>query len=132
MAGDVAHVPGGGGATARELRRDVHDGHEVELHPTKGFGLVKTEQPALVQELLVLAQQHPRVLGPRRTLAQDRHDRPRAPHRLGVADGGEIAALRLRQRAHDIAAIAGTSHDHFVSDIFYVRRTLLAPGILVA
>ena len=113
MAGDVARVPGGGRAAAGELRRNVHDRHEVELHSTEGFGLMKPEQPALVQELLVLAQQHPGVFGPRGALTQDGHDLPRAPHRLGVADGGEIAALRLRQRAHGTVSIAGTGHDHF-------------------
>ena len=78
---------------------------------------MKTEEPALVQELLVLAQQHARVLGLGGTLTQDGHDLPHPPHRLVVADGGEIATLRLRQRADDIAAIAGTSHDHLPQTI---------------
>ena len=55
MAGQVAHVPGRGRAAARQLRGDVHDGHEVQLHPAEGLRLVKAEEPGLVQGLLVLA-----------------------------------------------------------------------------
>ena len=105
MAAEIAHVPRRGRAAARELRRNVHHCDEVELHSPEGFRLVKTQQPALVQELLVLADEHPGVLGPRGALTQDRHHLPRAPHRLVIADGGEIASDSLRQRADRHAAM---------------------------
>src|SRR4051794_33754428 len=41
------------------------------------------------QKLLILADEHPRVLARLRTLAQNRHDIARAPHRFVVADIGE-------------------------------------------
>jgi hypothetical protein len=87
MAGDVAYAPGGGRAAARELGGDVHDRHEVELHATEGLRLVKAEQPALVQELLVLADEHASILGALRALAQDRHHLARPLHRFRVVDG---------------------------------------------
>src|SRR4029453_15239219 len=110
MAGDVGHAPGRGRAAARKLRRDVHDRHEIKLHPAEGLGLVKPEQPALVQELLVVADEHARVLGALSALAQDRHDLARAAHRLVVADGGEITTHPLRQRAHALALLAPAAH----------------------
>src|SRR4029453_8264747 len=94
MAGDVGHAPGRGRAAARKLRRDVHDRHEVKLHPAEGLGLVKPEQPALVQELLVVADEHARVLGALGALAQDRHDLARAAHRLVVADAEKSRRIR--------------------------------------
>ena len=63
VAGDVADVPGRRRAAARKLRRDVDDRHEGKLHPAESLRLVKSEQPALVQELLVLADQQPGVFG---------------------------------------------------------------------
>ena len=100
MAGYVAHAPGGGGAAARQLRRDVHDRDEIELHSAESLGLMKTEQPALVQELLVLADEHAGVFALRGALAQNGDDVARPLHRLVVADGREITAHRLRQGAH--------------------------------
>ena len=79
--------------------------------PAERLGLVKPEQPALVQELLVLADQHAGVLGPLRALAQDRHDLARPPHRLAIIDGGEVAPHRLRQRADLMAFLARAGHD---------------------
>src|SRR5262245_29329349 len=67
---------------------------------------MKPEQPALVQELLVVADEHARVLGALGELAQDRHDLARAAHRLVVADGGEITTRPLRQGAHCLALLA--------------------------
>ena len=110
MAGHVADVPGRGRAAARKLRRDVHDRHEVELHPPEGLRLVKPEQPALVQELLVLADEHAGVLGALGALAQNSDDLPRPLHRLGVADAGEITAHRLRQRTDSAALVARAGH----------------------
>src|SRR6185503_16904031 len=54
------------------------------------FGLVVAEEPGLVQELLVLGQQHARVLALLRAAAQHRHDLTRAAHRLVVRDAREI------------------------------------------
>jgi hypothetical protein len=110
MAGDVADAPGRGGATARELRRDVHYGDEGKLHPPESLRLMKPEQPGLVQELLVLANEHAGVLGRLRALAQKRHDLACPAHRLLAADVGEVAAQALRQRAHRTALQACTVH----------------------
>jgi hypothetical protein len=91
VAGEVADVPGGAWTAAREFVRDVDQGHERKLHPAERLRLMKPEQPALVQQLLVLADEHARVFGRLRALAQGRHDLARPPHRLVVVDGGEIA-----------------------------------------
>ena len=95
MAGEVADVPGRRRAAARKLRRDVHDRDEVELHAAERLGLMEAEQPALVQQLLVLADQHRGRL--RRFCARSRStgtiSRARRM-RLVVADAGEIAARR--------------------------------------
>src|SRR5262249_59046929 len=99
MAGDVPHALGRRRTAARKLRRNIHDGHERKLHPAEGLWLVKPEQPALMQELLVVANEHAGILGALGALAQDRHDLPRPPHRLVVADAGEITTHALRQRA---------------------------------
>src|SRR5262249_16009549 len=93
---------GGGGAGGTPGRK-AQDRHEVKLHPAEGLGLMKPEQPALVQELLVVADEHAGVLGALGALAQDRHDFARAAHRLVVADGGKIAPHPLRHRAHALA-----------------------------
>jgi hypothetical protein len=60
------------------------------------------EQSRLVQELLVLAQQNPRLLAPLRAFAQEGHDVPRAANGLVVIDAGEIAAHPLGQGAHPV------------------------------
>src|SRR5207247_11276515 len=80
MAGDVPHAPGRGWTSARKLCRNIHDGHERKLHSAERLQLVKAEQTALVQELLVLASEHARALGALRALAQDRHDLSCPPH----------------------------------------------------
>ena len=125
MAGQVAHVPGRGRAAARQLRGDVHDGHEVQLHPAEGLRLVKAEEPGLVQGLLVLANQHPRVFGLLGALAQDRHDLPRPTHRLRVADAGEVPTHCLRQRACGVALLAWVSHDRHSSTVAEAVSTIL-------
>src|SRR5262249_45602794 len=69
--------------------RDVDDRHKVKLHPAEGLGLVKPEQPALMQELLVVADEHAGILGalarsralgasPRRSRRRRNHDAPAA------------------------------------------------------
>ena len=63
MAAEVADVPRGRRTAARDLGGDVDHRHEVELHAAEGLRLVEAEQPGLVQQLLVLADQHARVLG---------------------------------------------------------------------
>ena len=99
MAGDVSHAPSRRRTAARKLRRNVHDGHEGKLHPAERLWLVKAEQAALVQKLLVVANEHAGVLGALGALAQDRHDLPRPPHRLLIPNPGEITMHELRQRA---------------------------------
>jgi hypothetical protein len=88
------------GTAASKLGHDVHHGHEGQLHPAEGLGLMEAEEARLVQELLVVAQEHARVLALLGALAQRRHQSPRAPHRLVVVDAGEIAPGRLGQRSH--------------------------------
>ena len=56
MAGEIADVPGGRRAAARDLGRDVDDRHEVELHAAERLRLMEAEQAGLVQQLLVLAR----------------------------------------------------------------------------
>src|SRR5436190_921191 len=51
--------------------------------------MVEAEQARLVQQLLVLGQQHARVLALLRALEERRHALARAAHRLFVADAGE-------------------------------------------
>jgi hypothetical protein len=106
MAGDVGHAPRRRRTAAGELRRDVDDCDEVELHAAERLRLKEAEQPGFVQQLLGFAHQHARVLGRLRALAQNRHDLPRPAHRLDAPDGGEIAPHRLRQRAHRFVVIA--------------------------
>src|SRR3984893_2256518 len=104
MAAHIADVPGGGGAAACKLRRDIHHRHERKLHSAECLGLVKPEQAGFVQELLVCANEHAGILGRLRPLAQERHHLPCPPHRLGVVDAGEIPPDRLGQRAHGLLA----------------------------
>ena len=115
MAAEIADVPRRRRAAARDLGRNVDDRDERQLHAAERLRLMEAKQPGLVQQLLVLADEHARVLGSLRALAQHGHDLARAAHRLVVADGGEIAAGRLRQRA-DFAersrGIHGTSPSH--------------------
>ena len=84
MAAEIADVPGGGRTAARDLGHDVDQRHEGKLHPAERLRLMEAEQAGLVQQLLVLAREHARVLGGLRALAQDRHDLARAAHRLVV------------------------------------------------
>src|ERR1051325_2568631 len=86
MAADVADVPGGRWAAARELRDDVGLGDERQLHAAVALGLVVAEEPALVKQLLVLGKQHARVLALLRALGERRHDVAGAAHRLLVRD----------------------------------------------
>lgn len=103
MTRHVSHAPCGRRAATRKLRRDVDDGHERKLHAAERLGLMKPEQAALVQELLVLTNKHARVFSALSALAQHRNDLPRALHRLVVIDPGEVAPHGLRQRACRLA-----------------------------
>src|SRR5207302_11194262 len=89
VAAEVADVPGGGGAAARELRHDIDDRLERQLHAAEAPALVEAEKARLVQQLLVLGQQHARVLALLRALEERRHALARAAHRLVIADIGE-------------------------------------------
>ena len=86
MAAEVADVPSRRRAAACDLRRDVDDGDEVELHAAEHLRLVVAKQARLVQELLVLADEDARVFGLLRPFAQHRHDLARPAHGLLVAD----------------------------------------------
>ena len=131
MTCHVSHVPCGRRAAARKLRRDVDDGHERKLHAAERLGLMKPEQAALVQELLVLTNKHARVLGALGALAQDRHDLPRAPHRLAVIDAGEIAPQGLRQCARRLASAADLrSHRKHVTPYPANSRTARAASAM--
>ena len=75
-----ARVPGttaavGGGTAARDLRRDVHHGHEGQLHAPEGARLVIAKEPRFVEELLVLSEENARLPALRGALAQDGHAR---------------------------------------------------------
>src|SRR5947208_4441112 len=99
VAAEVADVPGGGGAAARELGHDIDDCLERQLHAAEAPGLVEAEQARLVQQLLVLGQQHARVLALLRALEERRHALARAAHRLFVAYAGE-AQFRMSYNSH--------------------------------
>ena len=90
VAAEVADVPGRRRAAARQLRHDVHDGDERQLHATEALGLVEAEEAGLVQQLLVLGQEYPRVLALLSALEQHRHDLACPAHRLFVPDPGEV------------------------------------------
>ena len=60
-----------------------------------------------MKELLVLANEHARVLGALSALAQDRHNLSCPPHRLFVTDAAKVAHYRLRQRADGNGALLG-------------------------
>src|SRR5262249_52761538 len=77
---------------------------------------VESKEAGLVQQLLVVADEHARVLGLLGALAQDRHDLARTPHGLGIVDAGEVAPGRLRQRADRPALLARVVHDRLRSD----------------
>ena len=104
VAAEIADVPGGRRAAARDHVDDVDERHERQLHPAERFRLMEPEQPGLVQQLLVLAREHAGVFRRLRALAQHRHYRARPPHRFVVIDAGEIAA-RLRQRADETGRV---------------------------
>jgi hypothetical protein len=89
MAAQVADVPGGGGAAACDLGHDVHDGDERQLHAAEALRLVEAEEPRLVQQVLVLGQQHARFLALLRPLAQRRHDLARPAHRFVICRSRE-------------------------------------------
>src|SRR5205085_4538145 len=89
MAAEVADVPGARRAAARELGDDVDDGDIGKLHAAVARGLVVAEEPRLVQELLVLRQEHARVLALLRALGEGGHDVARPAHGFFVADAGE-------------------------------------------
>ena len=82
VAAEVADVPRGGRAAARQLGDDVDHRDERQLHAAEALGLVEAEQAGLVQQLLVLRQQAARFLALLRALAQRRHD---ARARAGIA-----------------------------------------------
>src|SRR5262245_66296690 len=110
MAREVAYVPGRGGAAARKLGSDVDDRNELELHASECLGLMEAEQSRLMQELLVLAQEHPGILAPLGALAHYGHNCARSPHGFLIVDTGEVAALGLDQRAHCVALGARNGH----------------------
>src|SRR3954463_11059257 len=56
------------------------------------------KESCLVQQLLVVADEHAGVFGGSRALAHQRDDLARTAHRLVIGDAGEIAAHYLRQR----------------------------------
>jgi hypothetical protein len=114
MAGKVADVPSRRWAPAGEFRGNVDECHERELRAAECLRLVKPEESGLVQQLLVFADEHARVLGRLCALAQGRHDLARPAHGFVVADGGEIAPRFLRQGADGRATLARGGHGRHV------------------
>ena len=110
MRAQIPDVPRGGGAAAPELGHDVHDGDEGQLHASEGLRLMKAEEPRLVQELLVVAQEGARVLALLGALAQRGHQGSRAAHRLVVVDTGEVTPGRLGQGPHGVPALCHHGH----------------------
>jgi len=99
MAAEIADIPCGRRTATRHFGDDVDDRLERKLHAAEAFRLVITEQARLVQQLLVLAQQHARVFAGLRALAQHRHAVARAAHRFLVADVRELAPRGLGEGA---------------------------------
>ena len=90
--GEVGHVPRGGGAAAPDLRGNVEEGHEGQLHAAPAPRLVEAEEPGAVQIALRVLRHLPERFVARRALAQHGDERPRATHRLVVADLREAHA----------------------------------------
>src|SRR5438094_2839804 len=89
VAAEVADIPRGRGAAAGELGDDVDDRDIRKRHAAVALGLVVAEEPGLVQQLLVLRQQHARVLALLRALGEGGHEVARAAHGFLIADAGE-------------------------------------------
>ena len=103
---EVADVPRGGRAAARELGRDVDERHEVELHPAVPLRLREPEEPGAMQVGFGLGQHLPRGLAARRALAQRGHERGRPRERLVVADCGESRRRCIHLTASGTRAIS--------------------------
>jgi len=89
---EVCDVPAGRGAAPGDLGRDVEQRHEVELHAAPAPRLVEAEEPGAVQIALRVLRHLPERFVARRALAQHGDERPRATHRLVVADLREAHA----------------------------------------
>src|SRR5207249_5377633 len=95
VAAEVADIPRGRGAAAGELGDDVDDRDIRKLHAAVALGLVVAEEPRLVQQLLVLRQQHARVLALLRALGEGGHEVARAAHGFLVTHTGEAHPTSL-------------------------------------
>src|SRR5262249_18263025 len=95
MAREVAYVPGCRWTTARKLGRNVNDSDELELHAPKSLGLMEAKQASLVEELLVLAEEHAGIFALLGALPHNGHNRARSAHGFLVIDPGEVTAQGL-------------------------------------
>src|SRR5439155_3396503 len=102
---EIAEIPGGRGAAARELVAEIHVSDEIELHPAPALRLHRAEDAARVQLCDRLGRHHAVFFGPRGAAAKRRHHGPRAAERLLVGNAGK--ALRTLVRGvHQAATLA--------------------------
>src|SRR5438876_5699731 len=102
---EIAEVPGGRRAAARELVAEIDVGDEIELHAAPALRLHRAQDPARVQVGDRLRRHHARFLGLGRPPAQHGDEGPRALYRLLVGDAGE-AARALVGSVHYAATLA--------------------------
>jgi len=110
---EVADVPPGRGAPARDLGGHVDERHEVELHSAVAPRLDEAEEAGAMQVGRGLRQHVASGLGPRGALAQGRDEIACALERLVVGDTRE--ARRAPQRSvHRLAAFALAGATRFI------------------
>src|SRR3989449_3398520 len=102
---EIAEIPGGRGAAARELVAEIDVSDEIELHPAPAPGLHGAEDPARVQVGDRLGRHHAGFLGLGRPAAQRGHERSRARYRLLVGDAGKTLRTLVRG-VHQAATLA--------------------------
>src|SRR5262249_26757360 len=86
---EVGHVPPGGRAATRDLRRDVEQGHKGQLHAAPSPRLMESEQARTMEIVERLRLHLPRRLGARRSLPERRHEGARPAHGFVITDACE-------------------------------------------
>src|SRR6266851_7491977 len=102
---EIAEVPRGRRAAARELVAEIDVGDEIELHAAPALRLHRAKDAARVQVGDRLRRHDARLLGLGRSSAQHGDEGPRALYRLLVGDAGE-AARALVGSVHYAATLA--------------------------
>ena len=88
--GEIAEVPGGRGAAAADLCRDLEQRDEVELHPAMALRLRDADEPGGVEIGERLGRHPAQGLAACGALAQRGDERAGPGERLAVADTGGI------------------------------------------